>query len=1135
MVLFSANEGHGLFELTTPVDIPSKCWIDADEANPETCDDASATLTWIGASAETAYNDGMNCLDGGFLQPAPTRAPTAAPCDERACWSEAGVDAFDCDAHAQPVQVYRKDDGDHYTVAELDAVSGSYKDVYELDYFDGHVNAVALYDGGTDGYYAMASMGGQLCRFDGETNVCVGDLVLDKPNAAAILDQAYYYARSLGDGGDDERTIHVVKRIQEDSPTFVEGSSIEVSPSLFSGAIKDFSAVWEQDGAVYVDDNATDGRYLIGLAEDFTVLVVRVDDESLEPDAYATVPGVAVFPTGVEVDAVGSGFGASFAYYSDAGARLFFTANSGEGMFELELPITVPESCWNVDANWGDHVSCDVNATVMRIAESDVLSSNDGFNCPFGFILAPSPAPTATFAPSTLEPSYAPSGTPSYPPTTLEPTFMPAAPSPEPTFVPTSVMTVRWEDGSVESWDCEAHSLPVQILRQDSDNDYYSVVELDAETGTYVTLFDMEWFDGHCNAAAMHIGSQNIYDDDYATTYHAMAAFDGKLCRFDAEKKICFETALEYGSPNVGAILANNYYYGKSIGKNGGEAFYYVMDVHTDHPDFHDDYQFLVSGDVFEGSVLDVSAVLEVDDEIVQDGDSGRAYLVGLGGNYEVVVVRLDEQTGEPEAYAVVPSTVVGHNGTIVTTSFGASFSYRNQGETRLFFASNGGAGLFELQLPVEVPAGCWNDDENYQDHVACASGPAAEIVETTDAEVAASNDGLNCPLGGGAAINFAPAPTVSPAPTTSAPTTSPTAPSAIPTPTPSLEPTPHPSPSGCPAGEFLLAETYLPSASAFVDAGASETVSVDGSAVGSGASPTSDKAYSCVKEGSCYSYAWTFSGSAAGLTFGAALSGTKLRVELNGDGDFDYCVEGGVFVKYPTASPTTTPKPSSGPSATPTAEPFPRPTRRPTPAPTTPAPIPSPTPRPTTPIPSDAPSETPTTSSPTPGTPFPSSAPSFKPTNPTPSPTHPPTPAPIVSVAPTQTFAPTRQPTTSPKPTPAPSPTPTTANPTTATPSGIPSPEPTTSLPTYAPSEYARPRRNLPSRWTTRSPRKLPRRRRVDARDPARWMPAARRARSGRGGAATRLDGTPASPRLRAGIRRRSRRTAKSSRACSR
>jgi hypothetical protein len=138
-----------------------------------------------------------------------------------------------------------------------------------------------------------------------------------------------------------------------------------------------------------------------------------------------------------------------------------------------------------------------------------------------------------------------------------------------------------------------------------------------------------------------------------------MASFGGYLCRFDTSSKVCFDTPLEYESPNVGAIVGTNYYYAKNVGRDGGEGFYYVGEINGDAPFFYEDATFGVSEDLYTGAVLDVAAVEEHDgDTKVIDGEGGRGYLVGLGGDYELLVVRLGEETGEPEAYAVLESSV---------------------------------------------------------------------------------------------------------------------------------------------------------------------------------------------------------------------------------------------------------------------------------------------------------------------------------------------------------------------------------------------------------------------------------------------------------------------------------------------
>ena len=40
----------------------------------------TAQLMYVGPSSISDKNDGLNCYEGGFLQPAPTNSPTEAPC-----------------------------------------------------------------------------------------------------------------------------------------------------------------------------------------------------------------------------------------------------------------------------------------------------------------------------------------------------------------------------------------------------------------------------------------------------------------------------------------------------------------------------------------------------------------------------------------------------------------------------------------------------------------------------------------------------------------------------------------------------------------------------------------------------------------------------------------------------------------------------------------------------------------------------------------------------------------------------------------------------------------------------------------------------------------------------------------------
>ena len=973
LVLFGENSGSGLFQLETDtaISIPNSCWNKVtDRLSAHARCATVAQLTYAGPSAESSSNDGLNCYEGGFLQPAPTLAPTAMPCLDRVCWAETGVDAFDCERHPYPVQVFKTGDASVYSVKELDELTGNYNDIYDIAY-DGHINAVALYDGGDAGQFAFASMDGELCRFDADDRVCFStELGLGgKPNVGAIIDQTYYYTRSLGNGKSTGRSIYIVDSIQDDEPSFSLEVLVEFSEDLISGKILDLAGIMEGNGVCVTTD--CDGRYLLGLAKDFSLLLVRVNGESHLPEAYAYLPSTVDWSsTNTSVDTTTDGFGAAYAYELAYGAaRVFFTANGGEGLFEVLLPLAIPTDCWNAGTERTLHTACSATSEVVWSSPSDPTTSNDGLNCRDG-LGRPTPQPTYSQAPTTAKP------------TTSKPSYAPSpGPSAKPSSAPTSFMHPRWADMSVAPWDCDAYNFPLQILKEEGSSSY-SLEELDAATGLYNKLFDLPGGPSHVNAAALHVGHSEIYDhtelgrDD--VQYHLLASFDGYLCRFDQSSTICFDTPLQISKPNAGAISENTYFYAKSLGKEGGEKFFYVTDINTDAPVFHDDFQFKVSNMVFEGQVLDVSAVLELDDEVIEDGASGKQYLVGLAGNYEVFIARISA-TGEPEAYAVVPSDIVGAaseravpgysdaysysyndahaacvaqydavnacvegqtaldddfwastadddddddfqpttcadvqawlltepcstlpaacgaevatyyecvyeelaaeslglacdltcsstrrrtastgpmawarrlfgarregratgggmrhqarwprrlQATAATaaptaeagaaraeTGFGASFVYRNEYETRLFFASNTGAGLFELILPVAVPDECWNADKDYATHVQCAASTAALVRRSAAAE-AASNDGLNCPLGGGPAISrfVSEAPTASPAPTTARPSLHPTSAPSSPMPStaqPSLEgsrmpttPTPstHPVPAPTPA-----------------------------------------------------------------------------------------------------------------------------------------------------------------------------------------------------------------------------------------------------------------------------------------------------------------------------------------------
>lgn len=337
-----------------------------------------------------------------YAAPPPTASPTAALIP---------VAAFDCASFELPLQVLRYEDADEYTVREYNFDTGGYDLLYTLDYFDGHVNAAAMFaltTGENTAYFTIAAFDGYLCWFDEAGKYCDDDpLVYSKPNAAAILGDAYYYSKSPGD--DDGESIYFVTGIVS-GRGHVDDALFGVSNALFAGAVLDFVGLDEDDEAIYgvsntyIDDSTENGLYLVGLGEQFELVVIRVDVDSLYPDAYAVIP-TTVDWDGADEESGDTGFGAAYLYhaYEDEaqGAfykhRLFFSANQGYGIFELETPVTIPDDCWNTGFDTSSHSVCDdSSATIVRLNDVVVTNYNDGMNCPEAplDLYAPTYAPT---------------------------------------------------------------------------------------------------------------------------------------------------------------------------------------------------------------------------------------------------------------------------------------------------------------------------------------------------------------------------------------------------------------------------------------------------------------------------------------------------------------------------------------------------------------------------------------------------------------------------------------------------------------------------------------------------------------------------------------------------------------------
>merc|ERR1719217_1770509 len=399
-----------------------------------------------------------------------------------------------------------------------------------MDYLslDTHVNAVAMHSDGNGGYTALASIGGKVCLFDEIGTECLQEpLEVEKPNLGAVLGDVFYYAKEPGNGG--SRRIYWVEDIIGE-PVFHKDADalFEIPVGLFTKSVLDFVAIDEQT-VDWVSDGHDEASYLVGLAQRFEVLIVRLSTDG-EPEAYAVLPGVVDWADDPGDE---SPFGAAFAYHSPTWNSLetFFASNEGWGIFELHWPLVVPDECWNTGFDTDSHIVCSTGANLTRWHDSEESSSNDGMNCPLGHYVE-------TYEPTTS-------------PTT-------ARPSPQPTNYTCSAC---W-DQPVAALDCAVNSGP---LRLDGG----------AVVANGVTAADVAYFQ---NA---NPGGLALYEAQDGA-YPLLAAGD-MLCRVAATADVdqatarCFTTGrLEVDAPPAAAVLGTTYFYGDA------GMLYAVHNVHTD-------------------------------------------------------------------------------------------------------------------------------------------------------------------------------------------------------------------------------------------------------------------------------------------------------------------------------------------------------------------------------------------------------------------------------------------------------------------------------------------------------------------------------------------------------------------------
>ena len=96
-----------------------------------------------------------------------------------------------------------------------------------------------------------------------------------KPNAGAVLGLDYYYGLNLGRDA-TSRGLYWVENIHNLYTISHEAVALEISEELYGGGVYDFTAIVEDGRDIFDDDYNKDGKYLVGLADDASLIVIHV-------------------------------------------------------------------------------------------------------------------------------------------------------------------------------------------------------------------------------------------------------------------------------------------------------------------------------------------------------------------------------------------------------------------------------------------------------------------------------------------------------------------------------------------------------------------------------------------------------------------------------------------------------------------------------------------------------------------------------------------------------------------------------------------------------------------------------------------------------------------------------------------
>jgi hypothetical protein len=198
----------------------------------------------------------------------------------------------------------------------------------------------------------------------------------------------------------------------------------------------------------------------------------------------------------------------------------------------------------------------------------------------------------------------------------------------------------------------------------------------------------MAWSDG------LHINAVSQWTSPETGDHFVFASVQGKLCRISANGRDCFTNGALEDKANAGAVIGDNYYYGRNVGDCDTTSILWVSGLGEAYPTFHTDKSFLINGSLFQYRIIDFAPLahgLHSTDALINDDMNGSSYLIGIGGGFEVFISRI-ATTGAPESYAVLDGTTIDwDDGSEVPHGvFGAAFAYQSGNDAELFLPRTG-------------------------------------------------------------------------------------------------------------------------------------------------------------------------------------------------------------------------------------------------------------------------------------------------------------------------------------------------------------------------------------------------------------------------------------------------------------